>query len=169
MLQGVDRLAITDTVYLAVPASNGRSRGPAAEHAAVRKLCRRLGLGLLTIGTAGVRVILDPAPYAPRKNYKRRVRLLGEHRKRVGDPNRGGATRTPIVTAYRQEALRCAQLLSLNGPMQVGAVRSAAEAPNAGRLLYRNVYGWFERTGRGTYRLTELGRTELERFADKQG
>ena len=165
VLQGVDRLAITDMVYLAVPASNGRSRGPAAEHATVRKLCRRLGVGLLTIGTTtGVRVILDPAPYAPRKNYRRRVRLLGEHRKRVGDPNRGGATRTPIVTAYRQEALRCARLLSLNGAMQVGAVRAAAEAPNAGRILYRNVYGWFERTGRGMYALGDTGRQEVERY-----
>ena len=48
--------------------------------------------------------------------------------------------------------------------MPVGAVRAAADAPNAGRILYRNVYGWFERTGRGSYALHETGRRELERF-----
>ncbi len=28
---------------------------------------------------------------------------------------------------------------------------------NAGRILYRNVYGWFEPAGRDRYRLTEQG------------
>jgi hypothetical protein len=36
-----------------------------------------------------------------------------------------------------------------------------AIAPEAGRILLRNVYGWFERTERGVYRLTAPGRQAI--------
>jgi hypothetical protein len=39
----------------------------------------------------------------------------------------------------------------------VAQVREEAGAPNAARVLYRNVYGWFEPAGAGLYRLTEEG------------
>ena len=45
-------------------------------------------------------------------------------------------------------------------------LREEAEAPNAARLLYRNVYGWFEPTGRGQYRITAEGLRGLELFAE---
>ena len=45
-------------------------------------------------------------------------------------------------------------------------LREQAEAPNAARILYRNVYGWFEPAGRGLYRLTEEGVRGLEAFVD---
>ena len=40
-------------------------------------------------------------------------------------------------------------------------MRDAADAPDAGRILYRNVYGWFEPAGRDLYRLTDTGVREL--------
>ena len=168
VLQGIDRLAVTDLVYLAVPAQS-TGRAPSERHAGVRKLCRRVGFGLLVVhgqakGTAAVEAVLDPAPYHPRKNLRRRSHLLREHARRTGDPNRGGSSRAPIVTAYRQEALRCAELLRREGPSAVREIRKTADAPNATRILYRNVYGWFERTGRGVYKLTEAGAREVERF-----
>src|SRR3954462_11512228 len=43
VLQGVDRLALTDAVYLAVPAGARKRGAPSADHPDVRKLCRRLG------------------------------------------------------------------------------------------------------------------------------
>jgi hypothetical protein len=67
-----------------------------------------------------------------------------------GDPSPGGSTRQPLTTAYRQQALAC-------------AVR-CGQAP-AGRILLRNVYGWFERTQPGMYRLTKLGEAALHRWA----
>jgi hypothetical protein len=122
-----------------------------------------------------VEVVCDPCPPAgqpvPRKNKVRAALLLGEHARRRGDPNRGGAAGgKPLMTAYRQEALRCAALLHRRsgGPLSVALLREEAEAPNAGRLLYRNVYGWFEPAGRGLYRLTEEGVRGLETFSDKR-
>ena len=39
-------------------------------------------------------------------------------------------------------------------------------APDAGTILLRNVYGWFERTRRGEYRLTAAGEAALLRWPD---
>jgi hypothetical protein len=184
VLQGLDRLAVTDLVYLAVPAGpdrNAPTRRAALSpaHPGVRRLCRRLGLGLLAVHAAGsgpqeawVEVVCDPGPPArrdlPRRNKARAALLLGEHAQRRGDPNRGGgAGGTPLLTAYRQEALRCATLLRQHGggPLPVALLREGADAPNAVRILYRNVYGWFEPVGRGLYRITDEGVRGLETFA----
>ena len=131
----------------------------------VRKLCRRLGLGLLVVVAERADIVLDPAPYQPRLNKRKAGRLLGEHARRVGDPNRGGSTtRVPMMTAYRQEALRCAGLLANNGPMKVAALRAAADAPRAATILRSDYYGWFERVERGIYTITPAGRRGLETF-----
>jgi hypothetical protein len=168
VLQGVDRLTLTDRVYLAVARPRGR-RGPGAfvYHRDVRKLCRRLGLGLMTVegSRGGVEILVDPVPYRPRKKTRRLGRLLGEHSRRIGDPNRGGVTRTPIVTAYRQEALRCALLIRDGQRASLKALRETGVVPNAPRILQRDVYGWFRRVSRATYALTERAAQDLARFA----
>jgi hypothetical protein len=174
LLQGIDRLALTDRVYLAV----GRPRGRRARRGSIRRrdvrdLCRRLGLGLMTVeparGAAGVEVIVDPVPYRPRRRTASLARLLGEHARRVGDPNRGGITRTPIVTAYRQEALRCAMLIERGGRASLKALRETGLVPNAPRILQRDVYGWFRRLERATYGLTDRARQDIGRFAASNG
>jgi len=170
LLQGVDRLALTDRVYLAVSRPRGRrARRGSVHRRDVRDLCRRLGLGLMTVASgraaAGVEVIVDPVPYRPRRRVASLTRLLGEHARRAGDPNRGGITRTPIVTAYRQEALRCAMLIQRGGHASLKALRETGLVPNAPRILQRDVYGWFRRLERATYGLTERARRDIGRFA----
>jgi hypothetical protein len=64
------------------------------------------------------------------------------------------------MTAYRQRALACAAALG-EGPRRPRELK--AIAPDAGRILLRNVYGWFERTERGVYRLTASGRQAILR------
>jgi hypothetical protein len=170
VLQGVDRLALTERVYLAVPRPERRARGGplAPERPEIRKLCRRLGLGLMLVGLTRktVEILEEPVPYRPRQAKSRVLRLLDEFSRRIGDANVGGAVGVPLVTAYRQDALRCARVLALGGPMRVGALRSAAEVPRAARILQHNVYGWFDRIERGTYRLTPEGDQALSRFAE---
>jgi hypothetical protein len=169
VLQGVDRLALTDRVYLAVqrPLRRRGAGGASVYRGEVRRLCRRLGLGLMAVapGADGVEVLLDPLPYRPRRSATRLGRLLGEHARRAGDPNRGGATRTPIVTAYRQEALRCALLLRDGPAGTLKDLRETGLVPNAARILQRDVYRWFERVARATYCLTDRAREDLARFA----
>ena len=123
------------------------------------RLCRLLGVGLLTVGSDGVvDVLAEPAPYRPRVNQHRRKRLLREHERRRGDPTPGGSTRRTIMTAYRQRALACAEALR-DGEATTRTL--AAATPEAPGILLRNMYGWFERVSRGTYRLTPAGLAAL--------
>ncbi len=170
VLQGVDRLSLTDRVYLAVPRPRGRPRsGVSVLRRDVRALCRRLGLGILTVAPhhvgREVDVLLEPLPYRPRKRTKRVLLLLDEHARRVGDPNVGGSAKMPIMTAYRQEALRCALLVDSNDGATLKTLRGTGLVPNASRILQRDVYGWFERIERATYRLTDRAREDIARYA----
>jgi hypothetical protein len=170
VLQGIDRLALTQRVYLAVPRPERRARGGplAPERPEIRRMCRRLGLGLMLVGLnrGTVEVLEEPVPYRPRLAKSRALRLVDEFSRRIGDANVGGAVGVPLVTAYRQDALRCARALALGGPMRVGALGAAANVPRAARILQRNVYGWFNRIERGIYGLTPAGDQALSRFAD---
>jgi len=163
--QAVTRLSVTDQVYIAVPRPTGRTaRRTLKDNLA---LCRRLGLGLITVvpTTGRAEVHCDPGPYAPRKSKKRAARLLREFDRLQGDPNAGGATRHGIVTGYRQEALRCATYLAENGPTKGADVARAATVPTATRIMATNHYGWFERVSTGIYGLTDTGREGLKHWA----
>jgi len=159
LLQAADRMRAADEVWLAVRASRrGRDRDRR-----VHRLCRLLGLGLLAVpaGRGEVEVLAEPEPYRPRRDARRRRRLLREHATRRGDPSPGGATRTPIMTAYRQRALLCAERLR-DGPLPLRDLRG--DVPDAAAILQRDVYGWFARIQRGVYRLTETGEAALRRW-----
>ena len=62
------------------------------------------------------------------------------------------------MTAYRQQALACAAALR-DGPKRPRDLRPMA--PDAGKILLDNVYGWFERVRNGVYQLGPLGRDAL--------
>ncbi|WP_193369902.1 DUF2161 family putative PD-(D/E)XK-type phosphodiesterase [Pelagibius marinus] len=167
LLQGVDRLAMSEQVYLAFGAP-AKALTWRRDRKSVLKLCRRLGLGLLMVHPEKnlVEPLLDPLPYQPRPNRKRQALLLKEFARRVGDPNTGGQTRRPIVTAYRQDALRCAALLDAQGPTKAAAVAAGTGVSGAAPLMRRDVYGWFLRVERGIYALSPKGREALTLYAD---
>jgi hypothetical protein len=160
VLQGVDRAAASDEVWLAARLSarrNGRDRDRR-----FRALCRRLGFGLLGVCDNGaVEILLSPVAPMPRRDAKRRSRLVEEHRRRRGDPVAGGGSRAPIMTAYRQDALACAAAMA-DGPKRPRDLK--ATSPRAAKILLDNVYGWFSRVERGLYVLTEAGHAALQRW-----
>jgi hypothetical protein len=160
ILQAVDRASACDEVWLA---ANMSARGKGRESdARYRNLCRRLGFGMLGVTSSGqVEVIVRPATAAPRRDPKKRSRLVAEHNKRKGDPTLGGSTRSPIMTAYRQQALACASAMAL-GPRKIRELKPAF--PNAANILRDNFYGWFDRVERGVYGLTDAGRAALKRW-----
>ena len=167
LLQGVDRLALSEEVYLAF-AAPAKAASWRRDRKSVLKLCRRLGLGLLMVHSEKnlVEPLLDPLPYQPRPNRKRQTQLLREFSQRIGDPNTGGQTRRPIVTAYRQNALRCAALLNRQGPTKAALVAEGTAVTTAAGILQRDVYGWFLRVERGIYDLSVQGREALTLYAD---
>ena len=159
VLQGINRTAACDEVWLAVRTSGrgGRERDPR-----VHKLCRFLGFGLIGVSASGrIEVLVEPGPWRPRRDSRRRARLVDEHRRRLGDPAPGGSSKSPIMTAYRQRSLACAASLA-GGPRRTRDVRTVV--PDAAQILLRNVYGWFSRVDRGVYSLSAEGIAALARW-----
>jgi len=164
--QGIARQVLTDIVYVAVPQRKGKQFLQSLKQN--KSLCRRLGLGLLTVRLSDgfVTAHLDPGSYKPRKSKPRRERLLQEFSRRVGDPNTGGSTGRSLVTAYRQDALRCVRVLQANGPTKASEVARQSGVERARRIMADDHYGWFERVGTGIYRLSPKGSGAIAEFRD---
>lgn len=163
VLQAVERLALSSSVYVGVPSSCKAVRNKPKQ---IIKMLRMLGLGLLQIDpnktSNAVQVLLDPGPYKPRESKQRKARLLKEFDKRVGDPNKGGSEkRRGIMTAYRQQALLVAATLLELGPTRAAEVVRILDLPKARSILSSDFYGWFDRISRGIYTLSPRGKKEL--------
>ena len=170
IFQGIQRQKLSPVVYLAIEEPRRRSR---SRWRKIMRLCRLLGLGLMTVSFSGrgkkvtgrMDVVLDPAAYKPRVDTHNRKLLLREFENRSADFNVGGSCRRPIMTAYREEALRIASQLLVLGPSKVRSLTVAAQSNRAGSILLNNYYGWFERVDRGIYALTPKGCKALEEYA----
>lgn len=163
ILQAVERLSLTSKVYIGVPDNSNILK---RKRKRVLRLLRMLGLGLIVIDPAPkkaiVQVLIDPGEYKPRKSKIHQERLLGEFAKRVGDPNPGGMQkRKGIMTAYRQRALAIAQFLQENGPTKAALIAEELREPKSRDIVYRDVYGWFDRVSTGVYDLSPRGRNEI--------
>lgn len=163
LLQGVDRQAMTDAVYLAFGPPKRRQQSD------IIKLCKRLGLGVLVVIGDSVEPLADPEPYQPRRNSRRATMLLKEFAHRVGDPNVGGSTRRPRMTVYRQDALRLVAHLTAHGASKVADLRGETGVARAAGILQDDVYGWFCRQSRGVYVLSPKGEGALAMFGMSQG
>lgn len=168
LLQAVDRLQITDCVYIGVPSGLSVLKKQPKK---ILKLIRMLGLGLMTVNPKSqkVTVVCDPSTYQPKQIKERNGRLLAEFQQRVGDPNNAGAsTRLGTVTAYRQKAITIAAYLQQNGTSKAAEVAKQLAEPNSRSILYRNVYGWFDGFGKGMYGLSPRGANEITQWQQRQ-
>ena len=161
--QAIERLSVTETVYVAVPAG-GKDKALKANV----KLARRAGIGVMTVRSRDghVEVLADPGPYAARTIKKKKTRLLRAFDRLDGDPNEGRATRYGLVTGYRQDALKCARFLAVHGASQGAKVKEWAEVPDATRIMRDNHYGWFKKVSKGVYDLAPEGRQGLNDWGD---
>ena len=55
------------------------------------------------------------------------------------------------MTAYRQRSLAIGRFLQEAGPTKASFVAQTLREPKARDILYRDVYGWFERESLGVY------------------
>lgn len=168
LLQGVERQRVVDYVYLAIEKPKRWSRKRSSQ---IRRLCQRLDLGLMLVsfssaGEPYIHVSCEPDVLHKGRSSAGRERLLKEFYARSADYNIGGSTRRPIVTAYREDALRLAFTLHQQDEMSVRALREATGIQKAGPILQRNYYGWFERVQRGVYTLSIHGEKALQQYAD---
>jgi hypothetical protein len=110
VLQGINRTAACDEIWLAVRTCTraGRERDPR-----VRELCRLLGFGLLGVSSTGrIEVLVEPGPWRPRRDPKRRSRLVKEHRRRLGDPALGGHVGGLGAVKHREFAMASGEMTS---------------------------------------------------------
>ena len=162
--QAVERQALTDSVYVAVPRWKGKAGWRAFK--GNLSLCKRLGIGVMTVRDDGtVEIHEDPREFRPRKSKVKLARLMAEFARREGDPNLGG-TRGQRVTAYRQDAQKCAAFLRANGPAKAADVARETGVERARLIMAANHYGWFERVERGIYALIASD-TSSQADADK--
>ncbi len=169
LLQAVDRIKISDTVYIGVPKGLAVLKKRRKQ---IIKLMRMLGLGLIVIDPrakiGGVDVLCDPGEYKPRQIKKQTQRLLKEFQERVGDPNQGGTSmKRGLMTAYRQKVLAIATYLMTHGETKASIIAKSLEEPKTRAILYDNVYGWFDRLGKGVYTLSPKGFSELPDWLSK--
>ncbi len=170
-LQCIDRLGISEDVYLAFPLPGISQKNSIwnRKKRSILRLCRRMGIGLIGVHMLQVKkpfaqIHLDPGPYQPRRNIAKTAALEKEFNLREGDHNLGGSSKKVIITAYRQEALRCAQLLKMHGPLKISLIKQFGVGNKAGNIMRDNHYGWFERKEHGVYQVTASGLEGLQAF-----
>ncbi|KKJ78432.1 hypothetical protein WH95_03880 [Kiloniella litopenaei] len=173
LFQGIDRQSLSEDVYMAfaIPHKLKRTNPWFRHQKDIVKLCRRLGLGLITLRMGenqptDIQIHVDPGPYQPRKNKRRQGLLLQEFERRVGDPNKGGSNKRPIITAYRQDALRCANYLHHHEKGKVSDIKKNTLVEKTAAILQRDVYGWFIRVERGIYELSPKGQEAIKEYDD---
>ncbi len=169
LIQGIERLKLTDRVYVAFELPH-KGRAPHRLHwEDVRRLCRMLGLGIITVQFFKrkhpiVDIVSEPEPYVPRSNKRAGLQMVKEFKERSGDFNVGGSSKQKIMTAYREKALHCAYLLQRHGPLSPRQLRELTGNSTVSGLLQKNFYRWFARKSRGIYEITSLGEQAVAQY-----
>ncbi|MBD0380173.1 DUF2161 domain-containing phosphodiesterase [Paenibacillus sedimenti] len=170
LVQGIDRLRLTQEVYVAFELPN---KGRAPHRLAwedIRRLCRMLGLGVMTVQfykrkKPAVDVVCEPIPYTLRHNKRASQQVIHEFHERSGDYNVGGSTQQKLMTAYREKSLHCAYLMRELGPLSPRKLRELTGNKDVSSLLQKNFYHWYVRQSRGIYHITPLGEKALTEYA----
>ena len=68
------------------------------------------------------------------------------------------------MTAYRQKALAIAEYLQEHGETKAAVIARSLAEPKTRTILYDNVYGWFDRLGKGVYALSLRGENEISEW-----
>jgi hypothetical protein len=170
LVQGIDRLRLTQQVYVAFELPN-KGRAPhRLQWEDLRRLCRMLGLGIMTVQfykrkKPAVDVVCEPTPYTLRPNKRAALQVVHEFHERSGDYNVGGSSKQKLMTAYREKSLLCAFLLREHGPLSPRQLRDFTGNKAVSSLLQKNYYRWFIRQSRGIYHITPLGEKALIEYA----
>lgn len=159
LVQATDRQAISECVYVAVPKKKYRRN----QWRGIQRVIKQLGLGLLVVSTSKLGDVVTElfAPTPMRKIQARKKKaVLNEVNQRQHSYNVGGATRTELITAYKQNAILTACFLDHLSAASAANLRKLGAEKNTYQILSSNHYGWFEKVERGIYTLTKKGKAE---------
>lgn len=164
MYQGCKRQRICDYVYLAILKPTNKVLKSSQFKEKIH-IIKRLQLGLIFVDLEeeSIEIFLGPKNFTLRQNKIKKRKLLKEFDQRTTTFNTGGVTKTKIITAYREQAIMIAYHLT-KGPVKLKELKMLTNNPKCASILQKNYYGWFERTERGIYGITQLGRDELLKY-----
>ncbi|MFT4713183.1 MAG: hypothetical protein ACJAVI_001491 [Candidatus Azotimanducaceae bacterium] len=181
LIQATARQKITPLVYVAIPEPASQK---GSHWKGILNVLSRLKLGLLLVNfnPPGITVkeALSPPGFigdsadsvakvgvkrqSNRKSSKKRDAILKELEGRSVDLNEAGSHRRQLVTAYRENAILIACCLNIRGSASTAELRKLSTGKKTSTILAKNYYGWFERVSRGTYQLTDKGRSSLNDY-----
>ncbi len=169
IIQGTERQELTDSVYIAVPSDGGKYTS--LKNRSVRKLLKRLGLGLMVVRRDlddEIEIVLNPSPPSPGTvNRKKRKALFKEMEGRYREFNTAGSVSSiETVTAYRLKSVRIAVLLEASGPQSPAMLKKMGAPEETSSILYNNYYNWFDKVKRGIYVLSATGKADLENYSE---
>ncbi len=164
--QGIERQKLSDYVYLAIPKPSEKHLN-SKTFKEKKAIIKRLGLGLLIVDNDLnlVTFLVDPSLPNILKDTKTRRKMEKEFLLRKTALNEGGVTRTKIITAYRELALKILMYLDNEEKPLKDIVKYTGEMKTT-RILIDNHYGWFERVKRGVYTISDKGKKALVEYRD---
>ncbi len=173
LMQAVKRQRMTDNVYIAIPRASYKKRFN-KDIKDREYLLRRLSLGLIYVAMDSevpyAAVVFKPGKFDINKSKaassRKTAKLLKEYDGRSKDYNTGGSVRTKLVTAYRENALVIAYCLKKNGTTKTKILKKMGCSDKTTIILYNNYYGWFEKTGKAEYKLSESGTKALVKYRE---
>ncbi len=170
LYQAIERQSFADSVYVAIPRP---AKCYGGDWHSILALTRKLELGLIVVSFiqgvaegAIVDIAVEPADYKSRRSHQKRHVVIDEMKGRTLNLNKGGVTRTKLMTAYRENALRIAAALHTNGVLSPSELVKMGCSSKAGSILQSNFDGWFCKVSRGKYAVTEQGIAALAKFRE---
>jgi hypothetical protein len=169
LIQAVERQRITDSVYVAIPVPPGKSLPP--NYKGIKLLLRKLEIGLILVyflkRQTKVEVAFHPDRYEAKKNRQRKKEVIRELSGRIEDFNTGGTTSSvERITTYKQNAIQIAVYLGFLNKATPAILREKGTGPKTQSILKNNYYGWYERIGRGLYRLHPQGQEAIKKYPE---
>ncbi|AAK80954.1 hypothetical protein BJV85_000884 [Clostridium acetobutylicum] len=171
--QAVKRQKTADLVYIAVLKPKKMKMNSSLRD--IYHLIRRLELGLIWVSFVGnkgiLEIAIEPEAFDRKKivsmNKKKRDKIINEIKNRHKNFNVGGSVHKKLITAYREQAIFIACCLKEFGSMSPASLKKlGTDEKKTSSILYVNHYGWFDRVGRGIYKLNDMGYKALETYKE---
>lgn len=167
--QAIDRQKLADKVYVALPSTAINSNRANLKN--FINLLKRLELGLISVNKNKAEIIVETFGFDLKKSVsaskKKKERLLKEFTLRKSDQNLGGS-KGKKMTAYKERVIEIAKYLDEFGeksPKEIMMYTGIKDTPN---ILRKNYYLWFINVKRGIYRLSEIGKRDLNELKERE-
>lgn len=163
--QLLERQSFSKYVYAAIarPSESRRS----SSYRSMLKLLKKIDCGLITVAMDSpvktTDILLEPCGVKRISSYEKKRSVEDEFKGRSGSFNTGGVTRREIITAYREKSIELLCFAEKKEFVTNALLKENGYSQKEYSVFYRNYYGWFKKTGRGTYELSQEGRAALEK------